>query len=47
MLLLVNCLLLLLLFVFYFCIWDLFCCAVLSAISSFAIISLGKREKVA
>ena len=30
---------------FYFCIWSLFCCAVLSIISSFAIISLGKRER--
>ena len=44
MLLLVNCLLLLLLFVFYFCIWSLFCCAIFSVISSFAIISLGKRD---
>ena len=30
---------------FYFCFWSLFCCAVLSVISSFAIISLGKRER--
>ena len=30
---------------FYFCISFLFCCAVLSVISSFAIISLGKRER--
>ena len=32
-------------YLFYFCIWSLFCCAVLSVISSFAIISLGRREK--
>ena len=30
---------------FFFCIWSLFCCAVLSVISGFAIISLGKRER--
>ena len=35
---LVNCL-------FYFCIWSLFCCAVLSVISSFEIISLEKKKK--
>ena len=28
-------------------VWSLFCCAVLSTLSSFAIISLGKREVVA
>ena len=30
---------------FYFSIWSLFCCIVLSVISSFAIISLWKRER--
>ena len=48
----IHCLLLLLLFVELFvfgpfCIWSLFCCAVLSVISSIAIVSLGKREMVA
>ena len=32
-------------FVFYFCIWPVFYGAVLSVISSFAIILLGKRER--
>ena len=45
MFLLVNSLLLLILFVFYFCNWSSFCCAVLSVISSFVIISLEKRER--
>ena len=29
------------------CVWSLFCCAVLSILSSFSIISLRKRELVA
>ena len=28
-------------------VWSVFCCSVLSVVSSFAIISLGKRELVA
>ena len=29
------------------CVWSLFCCAVLSVVSSFAITTLGKREREA
>ena len=35
------------LFVGFFCVWYLFCYAVLCVLSSFAIIQLGKRELVA
>ena len=45
LLLLVHCLLLPILFAF-FCVWSLFCYAVLSVFSSFAIIFLRKRELV-
>ena len=34
------------LLVFCVCVWFSLCCAVLSAVSSFAIISLGNRELV-
>ena len=44
LLLFIHCLLLLSLFVFF--VWSLFCCAVLCILSSFAIISLGKRELI-
>ena len=43
MLLLIHCLSLLPLFV-GFCVWSLFCYAVLSALSSFAFHMTGKRE---
>ena len=46
LLLFIHCLLLLSLFVFFFFFWPLFCCAVLCILSSFAIISLGKRELI-
>ena len=45
-LLLIHCLLLLLLFV-GFCVWSLFCNAVLNVISGFAINMLRKRERFA
>ena len=47
LLLLVYCLLLPPIGLWEFCVWSLFCCVVLSVVSSCAIISLGKRELVA
>ena len=47
LLLLSHCLLLLKLFFFGFCVWSLFCCAVLNAGTSSAITSPGKRELIA
>ena len=41
---LINCLLLHTIVCGYYCVWALFCCILSSILSSFAIISLGKRE---
>ena len=47
LLLLIQYLLLLPLFCVLFLLWSLFCCAVPSVVSSFAILSLGKVELIA
>ena len=47
LLLLIHYLMLLPLFCVFFLLWSLFCCAVLSVVTSFAILSLGKVELIA